>query len=172
MDDRRRNIVLVGFMGTGKTSVGKGLAQRLGLRFVDMDSVIEERQGKPIPRIFAEDGEPRFRALERELVRELAAGSGQVIATGGGVVLNPENVSDYARSGLVVCLSAEPDTIFQRVAADSSRPLLAGDKKQKILEILAARRSRYAAIPCRIDTTALSVSQAIEKVATLYGERE
>lgn len=171
MTDCRPNIVLVGFMGTGKTSVGKGLAQWLGLRFVDMDSIIEEREHKPIPRIFAEDGEPSFRALERALVRELAAQRGLVIATGGGIVLNPENVRDYSQSGLVVCLSATPDAIFHRVAADTNRPLLAGDKKQKILEILGARRALYAAIPNQIDTTTLSVEGVVEKVAALYGER-
>ena len=96
------NIVLMGFMGTGKTSVGKHLAAALNLELVDMDQIIEQRAGKPITRIFAEEGEPHFRKLERALAQELSARSGLVIACGGGVVLNPDNVRDYSRSGQVL----------------------------------------------------------------------
>jgi shikimate kinase len=165
----RRNIVLVGFMGTGKTSVGRRLALRLGMTFVDMDDVIREREGRPIPRIFAENGEPYFRSLERALVGELSRQTGLVVSTGGGIVLNPENVRDYASSGLVVCLSAAPEAILQRVAGDTNRPLLAGDDKmKKILPLLETRRPLYAAIPHQVDTTRLSVEQVVERVLELY----
>lgn len=163
------NIVLVGFMGTGKTAVGKRLAERLNMTFLDMDDIIEERAGKSIPRIFAEDGEPHFRALERALVRELSEKTGLVIGAGGGVVLNPDNISDYSRTGLVVCLSATPEVILDRVAGDTARPLLAGDDKiKKIRNLLEFRRKFYDAIPCQIDTAELSIEQVADKVIAHY----
>ena len=90
-----KNIVLVGFMGSGKTTVGKLLAEQTGMPLVDMDTQIEERAGKTINEIFAQDGEPHFRALEREMAQELASKTGQIISTGGGIVLNPDNIADF-----------------------------------------------------------------------------
>jgi len=166
------NIVLVGFMGTGKTCVGRRLAARLDLRFVDMDLLLEERAGKPIARIFAEDGEPRFRALERALAGELATRSGLVIATGGGVVLDPDNVRDFSRTGLVVCLRATPETILRRVASETHRPLLAGgDRLAKIAALLESRRHLYDAIPHQVDTTECSVAEVAERIVALLRER-
>jgi shikimate kinase len=165
----KRNIVLVGFMGTGKTTAGRQLAQRLGLEFVDMDKVIEERQGRVIATIFAEQGEPHFRALERALVRELAARDGLVVATGGGVVLDPGNVTDFSRSGLVVCLQASPGTVMKRVSGETHRPLLEGDEKaRRIVKLLSDRRLLYGAIPHQIDTDALTPDQVVERIIRLY----
>ena len=164
-----RNIVLVGFMGTGKTTVGRILADRRAFAFLDMDDMIVEREGKPIPRIFAEDGESHFRTTERALVRELAARSGLVIATGGGIVLNPDNVADFARTGLVVCLWAEPEAILRRVGNDANRPLLACDDKiGRIRELLAKRRPLYEAIPTRVDTTGLTPAAVSDLILALY----
>jgi dihydroorotase len=161
----RQNIVLMGFMGTGKSTVGKKLAKRLGLTFVDMDTLIEERAGKPIPRIFAEEGEPRFRAMERELARELSQLSGLVIACGGGVVLNPDNINDYSRTGLVVCLTATPDVIMERTAHDRNRPLLEEqDRMKRILDLLEKRRHLYAAIPHQVDTSTLPSERVVETI--------
>ena len=98
------NITLVGFMGTGKSAVGRRLAEALGREFVDMDAVLEARQGLPVARIFAVKGEEFFRGLERELVAELAARRGLVIAAGGGVVLNPANLRQLSAAGPVICL--------------------------------------------------------------------
>lgn len=163
------NIVLMGFMGTGKTSVGKKLAATLNLRFVDMDQIIEERAGKPITRIFAEEGEPHFRSLERALVVELAAQGGQVIACGGGVVLNPDNIRDYSHSGLVVCLTATPELIFQRTASATHRPLLEQqDRLQRIKDLLEKRRALYASIPHQVDTVAQTPDQVAEAILNLY----
>jgi shikimate kinase len=148
----KQNIVLVGFMGTGKTTVGKLLAQHTGMPLIDMDALIEERAGKTINEIFAEDGEPHFRTLERELVKELAAEHNQIISTGGGIVLNPDNIADFEQTGLVVCLLASAETVLDRVRHDTSRPLLAGDKEAKIIEILKARQPLYEAIEHKIDT--------------------
>jgi shikimate kinase len=164
------NIVLVGFMGTGKTSVGRRLAERQGMNFVDMDGGSEEGQKKSISSIFAEDGEPAFRAMERDLVRELAGRRSLIIAAGGGIVLNPENIRDYSAAGLVVCLYADPGTILARVAREEHRPLLEGDKKHRILQILDARRELYAAVPQQIDTTELTIDEVAEKVLSLYAK--
>ena len=163
------NIVLVGFMGTGKTTVGKRLAEKLGLRFLDMDDAIVQREEKPITRIFEEDGESHFRAVERDLVRELSRGNGLVIGTGGGIVLNGDNVSDFEASGLVVCLSASPETILARVEHDTGRPLLEGDDKlARIHSILATRKPLYDAIGHQIDTSDLSLDEVAERIEALY----
>lgn len=165
-----KNIVLFGFMGTGKTSVGKILAGELGLEFVDMDLVIEKRAGKTINEIFANEGEACFRGMERELVQELAGKEGLVVGTGGGVVLDGRNVTDFSRSGLAVCLNSEPEEILSRLESDGSRPLLAqGDKLEKIKGILSARKDLYSAVPEQIDTTGLAVDEVVEKIKTLYG---
>ena len=165
----RRNIVLCGFMGTGKTTVGRILAERLGLAFVDMDQLIEARAAKPISRIFAEEGEPHFRALERALARELSARTGQVIATGGGIVLNPDNLSDFGRHGLVVCLTATPETILQRTARERHRPLLEqADKRQRIVDLLERRRALYAAIPRQIATDTLTPAEIADRILAAY----
>ena len=164
-----RNIILIGFMGTGKSSVGTSLARELAMQFLDMDNVIVERKGKPIPAIFAEDGEPHFRALERDLVRELSARDGLVVATGGGIVLNPDNIRDFSRTGLAVCLNATPETILARVGHDTNRPLLAvPDKMGKIRSLLDARRPLYAAVPNQVDTNGLSVEQVVGRIVSLY----
>lgn len=162
------NIVLVGFMGTGKSSVGRHLAGALDMRFVDMDEVIEQRAGKPIPRIFAEEGEAHFRKLERALAQELSRQTGLVIAPGGGIVLNPDNIRDFSAGGVVVCLWADAETILARVQHETHRPLLAGgDKFLKIRELLESRRKLYEAIPLRVDTNRLTVQQTAEAVLQL-----
>ena len=165
---RTDNIVLVGFMGTGKTTVGRLVAGRLGMSFVDMDQAIEERAGRKISEIFAAEGEPYFRELERDAVKELSAKAGLVIATGGGVVLNHDNISDFSRSGTVVCLIADPRVILDRVSNESHRPLLeGGEKARKILTLLESRRKLYDSIPNRIDTTSITPAQVAEKVLVL-----
>jgi shikimate kinase len=169
--DTRRNIVLVGFMGTGKTCVGNALAERLGLSFIDMDDVIVEREGRPITDIFATDGETYFRSVERTVARDLSAQSGHVIATGGGIVLNPANIRDFERTGLVVCLQATPDAILERVRHDTSRPLLhGGEKLQKILSILETRKPLYDAIAHQVETSTLNIGQVVDRIAELYNQ--
>jgi dihydroorotase len=160
-----QNIVLMGFMGTGKSTVGKKLAAQLGMTFLDMDTLIEERAGKPIPKIFEEDGEPHFRTLERAVARELSQRSGLVIACGGGVVLNPDNIRDYSQTGRVVCLTATPETILERTSRARNRPLLEEpDRLKRILDLLEQRRHLYAAIPHQIDTTTLPTGRVVEAI--------
>ena len=130
----RRNIVLTGFMGTGKTAVGRAVGRILGREFVDMDELIAARAGKPIPRIFAEDGEEAFRRMERALCRELSARDGLVIATGGGALVDPENRALMMKSGIVVCLTASRDEIVRRLSGTdaSARPLLEDDPEAAV----------------------------------------
>jgi len=165
---KKQNIILIGFMGTGKTVTGRALAERTGMELVDMDSLIEVRQGKTIPEIFAQDGEPAFRALERQLVSELSTQSGLIISTGGGVVINPDNLTDFEKSGLMVCLTASPETIFHRLEKDTTRPLLSGDKKQQIAALLEKRKPLYAAIAHQIDGDRLGPEERADAILNLY----
>ena len=164
----KRNIILIGFMGTGKTVTGRLLAERTGMELVDMDSLIELRQGKTIPQIFAESGEAGFRALERDLVKELSEKTGLIISTGGGVVTNPDNLTDFRKSGLVVCLTASPETIFRRLETDTTRPLLSGDKKAQITALLEKRRPLYDAVSHQINGDLLDPSGRAEAILALY----
>ena len=166
------NLVLVGFMGTGKSAVGRRAARALGRELVDMDAVIEAREGRPIPEIFRDSGEPHFRALERALVGELAARRNLVISCGGGIVLNPDNVADFARTGVVVCLTASPEVILRRVAHDTNRPLLqAPDREARVRELLAKRQPLYDAIPDRVDSSGMTPGQAVGAVLDLFRAR-
>jgi 3-dehydroquinate synthase len=163
MDDP--NIVLTGFMGTGKTAVGRQVAQRLGRPFVDMDAVIEQRAGKRIAEIFAALGEPAFRQMEAELCRELADRRGLVISTGGGALVPTANRLALAASSLLVCLTAPPELVLERLAATADRPLLAAsDRLERIRSLLAERSAAYATIPHQIDTTGLTVEQVVQEV--------
>ena len=164
----KRNIILIGFMGTGKTVTGRVLAERTGMELVDMDAIIEERAGKPISEIFATDGEAGFRKLERALAHELAQRNELIISTGGGVVLDPDNMTDFQKNGLVVCLTASPATIFQRLENDTTRPLLSGDKKEQISGILETRQSLYDAIEHQIDGDRLDPAGRADEILRLY----
>ena len=155
-------------MGTGKTVTGRVLAERTGMELVDMDAIIEERAGKPISEIFATDGEAGFRKLERALAHELAQRNELIISTGGGVVLDPDNMTDFQKNGLVVCLTASPATIFQRLENDTTRPLLSGDKKEQISGILETRQPLYDAIEHQIDGDSLDPSGRADAILRLY----
>jgi 3-dehydroquinate synthase len=146
----KRNIVLTGFMGTGKTTVGKLLARQLDFEFVDTDVLIEERAGKSIPEIFDQMGEAAFRQMEADLARELADRQDVVISTGGRMLLDPVNAAALARTGRVFCLVATPEEILQRVSQndDRERPLLAGgDPMQRIVELMQERKKDYGRFP-------------------------
>jgi shikimate kinase/3-dehydroquinate synthase len=159
------NIVLTGFMGTGKSSVGQEVADRLGRPFLDLDDLIVARAGKPIAQIFAHDGEAAFRALEDQACEKLREASAQVIAAGGGAVLNPANREALAAGGTVICLEAGPDIIARRLAGGDGRPLLSGGSRQaRIAELLAQRAQAYAALPYHLDTSTLTIVQAAERV--------
>jgi shikimate kinase len=141
----RRNIVLTGFMGTGKTTVGRLLASRLGYELVDTDELIEDRRG-PIPQIFLEYGEDEFRRLEREVATELAGRRGLVISTGGRLMVDPVNAETLGATGDVCCLTATVDTLAERLTAAgaAARPMLAGhDLRSRLRELLDERAPAY-----------------------------
>jgi shikimate kinase len=146
--DPGANIVLTGFMGTGKTTVGRLVAERLGRRFVDTDALIESRHG-PIPELFAEHGEDRFRRLEREVAAELAEQSGLVVSTGGRTMLDPTNEAALGSTGVVVCLAASVGALVERLRDEAAhRPLLRdGDPVERIATLLAERAAGYGRFP-------------------------
>ena len=168
-----KNLVLVGFMGSGKTSAGRLVARRLDMKFVDMDDIIEQRHGQTISQIFARKGEPFFRQHERALVRELAAEQNHVIATGGGVVLDGNNLRDFDRTGVVICCWVDAQTAHERTKHMKHRPLLEGnaDRLAQIETLLRQREVLYKAIPNRIDTSAMSVEQQADEIIRVYRER-
>ncbi len=139
-----RNIALTGFMGAGKSTVGFFLAEILRFDLVDTDKVIEERQGRRVTEIFSELGEPAFRAMEAAVVEELGLRTGLVIATGGGLILNPTNRALLRQHALIACLWASAETLFERVRTQSHRPLLRSpDPLLRIRELLEERAPIY-----------------------------
>jgi shikimate kinase len=165
--DRARNVVLIGFMGSGKTSVGRMVADSLGLGYVDTDSMIEKTAGCGIPSIFEKEGESGFRHRESLALRELVNGPSQVIATGGGIVTVPENIPVLRQLGFVVWLDSDEEVIWRRVSRNQNRPLLyTAQPRQTIHDLLAFRRPLYAAVSdMRVDSTHLSLEETAYGVA-------
>lgn len=146
------SIYLIGMMGTGKTTVGREIAQQLGYQFFDTDAVIEQAAGQTITEIFAEQGETSFRDLETQVLSQLSAYKCLVIATGGGIVLRRENWS-YLRHGIVVWLNAPIPVLQQRLAADTTRPLLqTADLSARLSDLMEQRRSLYAQADVQIQS--------------------
>lgn len=161
-----KNIVLIGFMGTGKSSCGKALANRLGCAFIDLDKYIEGKERMSVPEIFAAKGETYFREKEREAVREVSKRKGVVIATGGGTIKDGENFALLKERGVIVCLTADVDTILARTARRGERPMLDGQENRRkgIEELLASRQGMYARADFSVDTSVLSPMQVTEEV--------
>lgn len=161
------NIVLAGFMGTGKSVVGRAVAQRLGWPFLDTDNLIESALGVTVQEVFARYGEAFFRAQERQAVSHAATQRDVVIAVGGGALLEATNRAALEATGQIICLDAAPEAILARLPGDSSRPLLAGDPEARVRSVLAARAAHYASLPYHVDTTGLSVAEVAERVIAL-----
>jgi shikimate kinase len=152
-------------MGTGKSEVGNLLAQRLQREFFDTDTMIEQVAGQPIARIFAEKGEVHFRELEKQMIRQVCEKQEVVIATGGGAIVNVDNATCLKESGTVICLTASPETIVQRIQGNQDRPLLQGEEPlTKIRSLLTARAEAYAQADITIDTSALTPNEVIEVI--------
>ena len=161
------NITLIGFMGTGKTAVGKRLARRLGWTFVDIDSLIVASAKESVAKLFAEHGEAVFRRLEARMIRRAVKGREQVIATGGGAFVNPENRRLLRAVGPVVCLTASPAVILRRVRPTlRSRPLLASARQPltRIQQLLRQRTAAYAKADLTIDASRLSIDEVVERI--------
>jgi shikimate kinase len=166
------NIILVGFMGTGKTVVGQELSNKLNMPLIDTDDVIEEDSCMIISDIFAQFGEPHFRDLESEAVRKVSHLDGYVISAGGGAVIRESNVFEFKKNGIVFCLNATPETIFKRVSHETHRPLLqTEDPMKRIRELLEQRAPYYARADYTIKTSGRSVSDIASEIARIFAER-
>jgi shikimate kinase len=162
------NIALTGFMGTGKTEVGKLLAQLLKWQFIDVDAEIEKQVGIKISDIFAHKGEPYFRTAETDAIKLVSLLDKAVIACGGGAVLKTENVQALEKTGKIVCLRARPETIYERIKNDTSRPLLqVPNPKKKIEEMLSERAPHYARSSFAIDTDGKTIETIVEEIISL-----
>lgn len=166
-------IVLTGPMGSGKSSVGRLLAERLGFRFVDLDTLLVEKAGKSINRIFAEEGESAFRDLESEQLAALSGERELVLSTGGGAVLRQKNRDCLRTVGLVVNLTASVSELVRRLAQADDRPLLQGEEPlaERIGRIMAEREPFYAEADIRIDTTAKTLEDVVVEILAQYAER-
>lgn len=162
------NIILTGFMGTGKTTLGRLLAERISYEFIDTDALIEAQTGQTISELFQTQGEATFRKLESDLVEELAQKKGLVIATGGGLVLNPRNVTALNKTGKIICLTASPEEILARIIkVPNVRPLLQEkDPQAKIIELLQQRSTVYQQFP-QLSTSELPPDRLVDEILNL-----
>jgi len=167
-----KNIILVGFMGTGKSVVGKHLAAKLDRDFIELDDIIEAKEKMSIKDIFEKKLEPYFRQVEKEVAKEAAKREDVVISAGGGAVMDEENFKNLKNSGIIICLKASPDTILKRTKNLKTRPLLnVPDPKKQIEELLKKREPYYNKADFSINTDNLTIEQvaarAIDFIHTL-----
>ena len=167
----KNNVILIGFMGTGKTSIGKLLAVKLGCAFVDLDHKIEMDNNMKIPEIFKKYGEEHFRKLEKDAVKEVSERRGIVISTGGGTVKDTENMELLKKNGTVICLTADIDEILSRTENKGERPVLdkndkeQGDRRAAIEKLLEERKKFYDQADYKVDTTNWSPLQIIDDIS-------
>jgi shikimate kinase len=160
-----KRVILTGFMGTGKTAVGRHLADRLGFDFLDTDLMVEEETGKMITEIFEKEGEPAFRQHEKKMVKKAMDREKVVVATGGGAIIDPDNLKLMKEKGIVVGLSASPETILGRVSKMDTRPLLKSKDQLKKIESLLSHRSPYYRQADKIvDTTNKAIAETVEEI--------
>ena len=163
-----RNIYLVGFMGTGKTAVGKELARIKKWQFMDLDDLIELREKRTITDIFTQEGEPYFRRIEKRALKEVAKEKKFVVACGGGIVIDKDNISIMKETGMIICLTASAQVILKRTSAYAHRPLLNVFEPKKQIELLLEIRAPYYALADKtIDTSKLSIKEAVDKILKL-----
>src|SRR6478736_2251218 len=172
IDIEDRPIFLIGFMGTGKSTVGRLLATRLARPFVDSDEQVESDAQATVREIFAAGGEPEFRAREAVVVQRLCEDGGAVVvAAGGGAPAHGDNLSRMLTAGVVIGLASSPDEILKRIGDLSSRPLLANapDPRAEVARLLAAREAAYGRAHLIVDTAGLAPSQVVQKIAEALG---
>lgn len=168
-----RNIVLIGFMGTGKTTIATTLAHRLKMRYVSTDDLIEKKEKRTINEIFTKSGEEYFRDVESSVIKEVAAMENVVIDAGGGAVIREDNLANLKSCGIVICLMADEETIIERTKKYKHRPLLnVENPKRKLRELLAKRASFYAKADYTIDTGKLTIRQVVEKIVEIAEARK
>ncbi|MBN2831240.1 MAG: shikimate kinase [Candidatus Omnitrophica bacterium] len=162
------NIYLVGFMGTGKTAVGRELAKKKKWRFVDLDELIELREGRSIADIFSKKGEAYFRRLEKKVLKEVSGENRFVVSCGGGIVTNEGNIKIMRESGLIICLKATPAAILKRTKGSACRPLLnVKNPKERISFLLKLRSPYYAKAHKSINTSNLSIPEVVKSIIKL-----
>jgi len=167
------NVYLVGFMGTGKTAVGKELAKKKKWQFVDLDELIELREKRRIADIFVQEGEPYFRRIEKRVLKEVALEEKFVVACGGGIVIDKENIKIMKDTGIIICLTSTAEAILKRTSGYAHRPLLnVSDPQRQIELLLKLRSSFYAQADKTIDTSKLSVKKVVDKVIKLTSQRK
>ncbi len=167
------NIVLTGFMGTGKSKIGRRLAKKLRMSYLDTDELIEKREKDSISAIFKKRGKEYFRRLETKVVKEVALFDNYVISTGGGVVLKEGNIRLLKKNAFIVCLFASPEVILKRTKGDEKRPLLKGDdRKERIKELLKMRRPFYEKADFSVDTSVLDSEGVVEEIIGFLGKEE
>ncbi|MGM0440938.1 MAG: shikimate kinase [Elusimicrobiota bacterium] len=159
------NIVLTGMMGSGKTVVGKKLAEELGYHYIDTDEMIEKDVGYSINEIFEKDGEKSFRELEKKAVKCVSLLDKHVIATGGGVVKNSENMDELEKNSYIICLKADAATLYQRLKREDNRPLLkVADPEKKLEELLKKRAGYYKRCHYAVDTRDKNIREVVEEI--------
>jgi len=167
------NIVLTGMMGTGKTVIGKKLAQKLNMKYISTDEVIEKDVGMPIPKIFKKRGEPYFRDVETKAVKCVAMLDNFVIDTGGGVVQRGENMEELERNGAIICLTASPEVILKRTSKTNYRPLLnVDDPVSEIKGLLEKRKQFYKRCSRMIDTSNKGIEEVVNEIIEFISERK
>jgi len=165
--------VLTGFMGTGKTEVGKELSRLLDMKLIDVDTEIEKSRKLTINDIFKKFGEPRFREIETEMIKNLSEKKNIIISTGGGAVLKQENMNALRKNGVIVCLTASPETILKRTSRNNDRPLLQVENPlKKIKELLNFRKPFYEKADIIINTNDKTPLQIAEEIIDEIGNRE
>ena len=166
------NIYLVGFMATGKTAVGRELARKKKWQFVDLDELIELKEKRTITDIFSKNGEPYFRRMEHDTLKEVSQEKKFVVACGGGIVINKANIKIMKDTGIIICLTAGPQVILKRASGYSHRPLLNVSEPKKQIELLLKLRAPYYAHADKtIDTSKLSVKEVVEKIIKIISKK-
>ncbi|EFU41651.1 Shikimate kinase [Paenibacillus vortex V453] len=168
MDKMGKNIILIGMMGTGKSTVGRLVADSLGYTLIDLDTEIEKLDGRTIPEMFEADGESYFREAESAALRSVLLRKGIVVASGGGAVLSSENCEAMKQGGWVVALTADAASIVERVRGDVNRPLLAGDVEERVGRILDERKDKYLFADVMLDTVGRSAEEVATDILTHY----
>ncbi|QAR34280.1 shikimate kinase [Geovibrio thiophilus] len=161
----RKNIYLIGFMGTGKSTVGRLVAQKLGMEFCDTDAMVEEKSGMTISQIFDEMDEDAFRGMETDVLKEITERKNLVVSTGGGIVVTRGNMELMRSAGSLITLMASPEQIFDRIKDDKGRPLLqVANPLDEIKQLIYDRAPFYINTDCIVETTELSPEDAAEEI--------
>lgn len=167
----KKNIALTGFMGVGKTTIGKILAERLGMDFLDTDAELEARFGMTVSEIFEKYGEEKFRESEAALAKELSDKSGLVIATGGGMAKSEQNIENIRKNAVIVNIFCGVDKILSNIKDTSTRPLIHGKTREQVARLIESRTMYYRNADVRVAVDRMSVTEASDEIEKLYRER-